>query len=480
MKNNSKSTHKTLKSKFATGTVTVIVTLILLCAVLTVPANAEGFHAVETGVTSIMTIASDGSLTVDEQWTVSAYDGDINEIELSMPLTGDTLILDRTKLNLNRVSVNRLTVAESDAQTSTVPAYTASWVDNYLTIKWILNIPMGEFVVLGINYTIPNAVKSYNNSAWCAPELFSPPVEDYHYRNVSINIILPAQISSDSFKVSENGNLIVTKTTDGATLSAENLIGKARALVEMPLELFNNEKLTVIGDTGSGKTAAYIILTAALVALFALLIIYILQYKRIFYAYFEKRSYATDMPDVSNEEFNEFMKSQPPAQLLYALFPAPTNASDALAVTFIDLYTRGYINKSRNGFTAVSTSGLTQYERTALRLFTTEKSRIIADENKLRIWITKYNNIIPKPGPFDIFIPSKKRLYTRLFVMKRSAKGFNYISPGEISDSILREKKFTVFRLFISLIQENKMRSDGLDTEPKRKLGNDVFRLLRL
>ncbi len=458
----------------------LVLSMFIMLSAFAFPAYAADSHALETSVTSIMTAETDGSITVDEQWTINAYDGDVNEITLSLPLTGDKLIHDKSSIGLNRVSVNRLTVTQGDNQDPSVPFYTTSWTDNYLTITWHLNIPMSEFAVLGVNYTIPYGVKSYNGSAWFAPELLSPPGNDFHYRNISISYILPAQTSVDNFKVSENGNLIVTKTTDGATLSAENLIGNARALIEMPLELFDQEKLTAIGDTGTGKKAVLVILIILISVLAAVIILYILNYKKIFYSYFEKRALHLDMPDVTDDEFNEFLKTQPPARLLFALLPEPTNQSDPLAVTFLDLYTRGIIRKGKTGYICLNTPNLSVYERNAVSLFTTDRSRIISDDRRLGAWISKFNNSVPRPGPFDLFIPSKRRLYTRLFAMKRLAKNYNYISPGEISDSMLRETRFSMFHLFISLIRENKMRSDGFDITPKRKLGNDVFRLLRL
>lgn len=458
----------------------LILSLCIMLSALAFPAYAADSHALETSVTSIMTAGTDGSLTVDEQWTINAFDGDVNEVSLCLALTGDTLLRDKSNLIPNRVSVNRLTIAEGDSQDPTNPTYTSSWTDNHLTITWQINIPMGEFAVLGFNYTIPDAVKSYNGSAWCEVALLSPPGDDFHFRNISISYILPAQISTDSFKVSDSGNLIVTKTTDGVTLTADNLVGNAGALMEMPLDLFDQTKLTIIGDTGMGKKAALVVLVCVFTAIAALVILYILKFRKIFFSYFEKRASDPYMPEVTSEEFNEFLKSQPPAQLLFSLLPEPTNQSDALAVTFLDLYKRGIIRKGKTGYVAADTPGLTAYEMNAVRLFTTDRSRIIADGRRLGLWINRFNNSVRRPGPFDIFIPSKRRLYTRLFAMKRAAQNFNYVSPGEISDSMLRENRFTMFHLFISLIRENKMRSDGFDITPKRKLGNDIFRLLRL
>ena len=92
----------------------LILSLCIMLSALAFPAYAADSHALETSVTSIMTAGTDGSLTVDEQWTINAFDGDVNEVSLCLALTGDTLLRDKSNLISNRVSVNRLTIAEGD------------------------------------------------------------------------------------------------------------------------------------------------------------------------------------------------------------------------------------------------------------------------------------------------------------------------------------------------------------------------------
>ena len=461
--------------------ISTILTLILAAATaftLLTSAFAEESHAAESSVTAVMTIGADGSLTVDEQWNIAALDGGVDDLTLTLPLQGDDLLYDRTNLTLSRVSVNRLTATEGETGSAASPGYSASWTDGTLRVTWHLGLTEGQAALLGINYVIPDAVKNYNDSAWCAVELMSPPGSSFRYRNASVSVIFPAQTSADSFSVSDNGNMAATKTTDGLTLSAENIMGKAGAMIQMPLVVFNQGNLALIADTDNGSKAAAVILCLIAVILLAAIIFYMLKYKEVFYRHFEKRAAAAST-EVSREEFGEFLKTAPPAQLLAVMMPKMTNESDALAVTFLDFYKRGVIRLGAHSYVAAQTTGLTKFEREALALFTTEKAEIIRDDNRLRAFVKNFNTLIPGPGPFDIFLPSKKLLYTRLFALKRAAKSYNYVSPGEISDGMLRENRYDMFNLFIGLIQESNLRAEGFDAAPKRRSRNDIFLLLR-
>lgn len=439
----------------------ISISIIMLMLTFLLPTTVYGASVAYTvdKVNFNIELRNDGSALVSEEWTVTVPEN------CQDCFTRDIFIVDD---NFERISgISDLSVSldgttcieeQGDVLRAGTYFYTAS--DNCYTINWY--IPDAGTHIFAVRYIQTDAVKIYKNKAY----FYCRPVNEGSNlicRDVSVKISTPGDCFAENFEIVEAGSLAGEKTDGSVTFTASNTAGLVRLGIAVPSELFDTSELTLIIDDDRAEIAFAVVFSVILLMLIVYGIYFAFRYRQILRKRREKKckKKVLDTP-IEKIKRTLFYKISPAATINTVLDSIP-DQSDFFTVTALDLFLRGYITVSSEGF-ASSEESMTDHcrrpldknEKRVIRLFSQSRwEDLISSPKAFYEEIQTFNKNVGYLSPLAEFTVKGKKLIRRCFELKLSAKRFEYITPEEISDSFFRNTKYTIGDLVVSVINES-------------------------
>lgn len=453
--------------------------LLLVFLMPTAAFGASDTYSVDK-VDFVVDLRSDGSALISEEWTVTVPEG------CQDCFFRDIVVIDD---NFERISgISDLSVsldgnicAEETGDVLRYGTFFYTQTEDSYSVNWY--IPEAGTHVFSVRYIQTGAVKLYKDRAYFYCRAVNED-SDLICRNMTIKINTPSDCFAENFEIVEAGSLAGEKADGSITFTASNTAGLVKIGVAMPSELFDTSVLTLIVDDDRAEIAIAVIFSVVFVFAAGYGIYFALKYKKILRIRREKmcKKNALDEPieKVQRAVFNEMS----PAQVLNTVIDGVPDESDYFTVTALDLFLRGYISVSSEGFSSSEksmtdhcTRSLDKNEKRVIRLFGQSGwKELISSPKSFYEEINSFNKNIGYLSPFCGLTSAGKKLIRRCFEIKLSAKRFEYVSPQEISDSFFRNTKYTVGDLVISIINEYCIfRGTDTDDSAAESFKHDLF-----
>lgn len=409
---------------------------------------------------------STGSALVSEEWTVTVDEN------CSECFGRDIYIIDD---NFERISgISDISVsldgnicAEETGDVLRTGTYFYTENENSYSVRWY--IPEAGTHVFSVRYIQSDAVKLYKNKAYF---YFRAVNEDSSLicRNVTVKISTPGQCYAENFEIAESGSLAGEKTDGSVTFSASNTAGLVKVGIAVPAELFDTSALTLIIDDDRAEIVLSVIFAVIFILAVAYGVYFALRYKQILRKRREKKCKKKVLDEPVEKVQRMVFSKLSPAQVLNTVLPSVPDESDFFTVTALDLYLRGYINITSDGFSSNEKSmtdhcgrALDKNEKRVIRLFGQSRwEELVSSPKAFYEEICSFNKNIGYLSPLAELTAKGRKLIRRCFELKLSAKRFEYVTPEEISDSFFRNSKYTIGDLVISVINEYTL---SLDTD---------------
>ena len=453
----------------------VCVIMIMLLSVFIMPTAAFGASSTYTvdKVDFNVELSSDGNALVSEEWTVTVPEG------CQECFGRDIMIIDD---NLERISgISDLSVSvdgnictEETGDVLRKGTYFYTETEDSYSVSWY--IPEAGTHVFSVRYIQSDAVKLYKNKAYFYCRAVNEGSE-LICRNVTVKITTPSECFAENFEIVEAGSLAGEKADSGVTFSASNTAGLVKVGIAMPSDVFDTSALTVIIDDDRAEIAVSAVLGVILVLLAIYGILFALKYKKILRTRREKQCKKRVLDEPVERVQRAVFDKMSPACVLNTVLPALPDESDFFTVTALELFLRGYISVSADGFSSSETSmtdhcrrPLDKNEKRVIRLFGQSRwEELLSSPKDFYTEIQSFNKNVGYLSPVNDFTAKGKKLVRRCFEIKLSAKRFEYVAPQEISDSLFRNSKYTAGDLVISVINEY-----NLSLEPDYEQPSDV------
>lgn len=440
-----------------------MLSLLTLCLM---PSTAYGASAYSVEKVEVsVDLRSDGNALVTEEWTVNVGE-DCNESFVRNIVISDDNFERIAGVSDLSVSLDGNICMEEAGDVLREGTYFYTESENMYSVNWY--IPQPGKHVFALRYMQSDAVKIYNDRAYyyfCAAD----DGKNIVCRNVTVKINTPAECFAENFEIVESGSLAGEKSDGRVTFFASNTAGAIKAGVAMPQELFDATGLVLIEDDNRGQIAAIVVFSVAAVAVIVLSVYFSLNYKKLLRKSREKYCSKKILDEPMEKLQRRIFESISPAQLLNTVLEGIPDESDYFTVTVLDLYQRGYITASSDGFDSSENSlsdscgrRLCKNEKRVIRLF--DKSRweeIIKSPKIFYNEITQFNKNVSYLSPVNELTGKGRRLIHRCFELKLNAGRAEYVSPQEISDNFFKNSRYTTGDLVISVINEYSLIRDG-------------------
>lgn len=403
-------------------------------------------------------LRSDGSSLITEEWTVTfngKSDGFVREIMIpednfeSFSHLGDV-----------SVSVDGNGCNENAQNSFANGTYTLSKSEDRYTVKWNYKSE-NETHVFSVRYVLSDVVKIYKDEAYFYCTAVNKD-DGLVCRNVSIAMKIPGESFAEDYTIVESGSLAGKKENGSVVFMAYNTAGEVKAGISLPSELFDREKLLTIADDNTPEIVVFCILGVLTAALSAYIIYYAMNYRRLFRKKWEKKSRKNIFDESSYKAQSKVLKRISAARILNIVSAETVSGADKFIVNLLELIKRGYITVSADGFSVCETSEKDETGRKpdkndelVMNFFASDEWQKI-NENPETFYskVSEYNRQLGFVNPFSGFTANGKKVLTRSFELKLSAKRHEFILPEEISDDFFRNGKYTVADLIVSLLNE--------------------------
>lgn len=448
-----------------------MLSLMMLCLI---PSTAYGAsaYAVEKVDVSVE-LRSDGRALVTEEWTVDVGEDCKDSFARNIVISEDNFehIAGVSDLSVS-LDGNICMEEAGDVLRDGTYFYTAS--EDMYCVNWY--IPQPGKHVFSLRYIQSGAVKIYKDRAYyyfCAAD----DGKNIVCRNVTVKISTPSECYAENFEIVESGSLAGEKSDGKVTFFASNTAGAIKTGIAMPNELFDPTGLVLIEDDNRGQIAAIVIFSVMGAAVIALSVYFALKYKKVLRNSREKYCSKKILDEPMEKLQRRIFECISPAQLLNTVLDGIPDESDYFTVTVLDLYQRGYITASSEGFASSEKSlsdscgrKLSKNEKRVIRLF--DKSRweeIIKTPKMFYNEITEFNKNVSYLSPVNELSGKGRRLIHRCFELKLNAGRAEYVSPQEISDNFFKNSRYTTGDLVMSVINEYSLMREGNTYKPENE-----------
>lgn len=457
--------------------------------VLILPAAA--FAASQTPGYTVDSVAytadlqKDGSALVTESWTVSfsnASRGFKREIQVSED--NFEAFSGISDLSVSADGIKCEAAAGESAEKGT---YSFSKSGNVYSIIW--NYPVNASShVFSVRYVMTGAVKLYNGRAYFYGSVVNKS-DNVLCKDVTLKINAPENCFPEDFEILASGSLAGEKAQGAITFKSQNSIGEIKVGISVPGNLFDESGLTVIVDDYGTVKAVSGTGGALIAAVIVLCTVYGVHYKSIFIKRWERKCRKTAYKESSYKSQAAVLNEKGPGEILKSVLRKPESEADYFILTALDLVKRGYITADSKGFYGSYNSEtdevkrpLGKAERQTIKFFRSgEFEKIFEEPLNFYFFIKKFNKSIKFPGVFDEIKKSKRALIKKSFEIKLSAKRFEYIAPGEISDDFFTGSRYNSYDLLISVINESRIKSKGEALpESEKEYKCDLFMFRRV
>ncbi len=459
----------------------LIFTIILLLFMLITSApTAFGMSAYTVDKVNIEAdLLANGSALIKEEWTVTIPE-DCTE--------GFVREIDKAEDNFEKISaISELSVTEDGnvcirqaADGLQSGCYDFSETEQAFKISWA---PAAAGThVFSVRYVQSAAVKAYKGKAYFYFRAVSES-SDIVCRDVTVKIMPETPCFSEDFEILEAGLLAGEKTDGAIKFSASNTAGLVKIGIAVNEKLFDTAALTRIEDDNTALIVFLLLLAVLLLGVCICFVFFALKYESLLRSIREKHSEKMTLDETAAKTQRAVFRRISPAVLLKTVMGNPPNPADFFIVTAIELFCRGYIVLTNDGFDASPKSmtdafhrPLDKNEKRVIRLFSANRlSELVSSPTAFFTEIEQFNKNVSYASPFFEFSKSGRRLIRRCFEIKLCAKRFEFVSPAEISDSIFRNSKYTAGDLVISIINEQSATANNnnavfSDKEFKRNL----------
>ncbi len=433
--------------------------IFVLLSVFLMPTTA--FAASDYSVDKVSFTAElrkDGSALITEEWTVTFHDESEGfRREIMIPQDDFEFFKDIRDVS---VSVDGNGCSEVMADSVVNGTYSLEKTEDRYAIRWFM-LSKNETRTFSLRYLQTGAVKLYNDRAYFYCTVANEE-SNLLCRNVTVTVKTPSECYAEDFSIVESGSLAGKKSDNQVVFFATNAMGLIRTGLSVPSSLFDSSSLAVIVDDNRAEIVAVVITCVVCAAVAAFGVFYILNYRKLFRNYWEKKCRKKAHSESSYEAQYGILSKLSPARIINIVSGRTVSGADIFILTFLDLMERGYIKASAEGFDVSEKSDtdtlerpIDKNERMVLDFFSTEKwQKTVAKPKKFYVIAERFNKKIPFVTPFFVFTPEGKKIIRRCFELKLAAKRHEFVLPEEISDDIFKGGKYTALDLVISLLNE--------------------------
>lgn len=409
-------------------------------------------------------LRSDGTALVSEEWTVTVEKDCEKCFSRNIVISQDNFEYIDGISDLS-VSLDGNVCMEEKGDVLTSGTYFYTKTDDMHCVNWY--IPEEGQHVFSLRYIQSDAVKLYKNRAYY---YFSAVEESNNLicRNMTIKINTPEDCFAENFEIVESGSLAGEKADGSVKFFASNTAGGVKTGVSMPSDIFGGA-LTVIVDDNRVQTAVTVVVCVILVLIAGFGVFFALKYKTLLRSYREKKCKKKIIDEPFEKLQRRIFLETDPARMLNTVLASVPDESDYFTVTALELYQRGYIIASAEGFDSSDKSmtdhigrKLNKNEKRVIRLFDNSRwKELVSSPLMFYNEITQFNKNVGYLSPLNEFTAKGRKLIRRCFELKLNAKRTEYVSPQEISDSFFKSTKYTTGDLVAAIINEYEQRASG-------------------
>ncbi len=403
-------------------------------------------------------LRSDGSALVTEEWTVTfdgKSDGFVREIMIPENNFESFSLLSDVSVSVDGNGCN-----ENAQSVFANGTYTLSKSDDRYTVNWNFRSE-NETHVFSVRYVLSDVVKIYRDEAYFYCTAVNKG-SGLVCRNVSMTMKIPGESFAEDYTIVESGSLAGKKENGSVVFMAYNTADEVKAGVSLPSELFDREKLLTITDDNTPMILIFCIIGVLLLGLLAYIIYYAMNYRRLFRKKWEKKCRKNVFDESSYNAQSKVLRKISSAKILNVVTAETVSGADKFIVNLLELIKRGYITVTADGFSVCEASENDETGRKhdkndefVMKFFASDAWQKINDNPEMfYLKIMEYNRLLGFVNPFFGFTKNGKKVLTRSFELKLSARRHEYILPEEISDDFFRNGKYNVIDLVVSLLNE--------------------------